>query len=80
MPLKRGPSGALGVQMYGGGSAMNDNRSGGDHYTFAPVYQVNEGVTRADLAKVQKRVDEDQRNFVGKVAQANKELNKRNYR
>jgi hypothetical protein len=35
---------------------------------------------KADLAKVQKRVDEDQRNFVGKGAQANKQLNTRSYR
>ncbi|MCK1305062.1 hypothetical protein [Bradyrhizobium sp. 45] len=79
LPLKRGPSGALGVQMFGQ-QASNDNRSSGDQYTFAPVYQVNEGVTKGDLAKVQKRVDEDQRNFTSRVAQANRQLNKRNYR
>lgn len=76
LPLKRGPNGSLGVQMYG----ANDNGAQSINYAPNNTYHVGGNVTSDDLSKLKRLQDEDRRNFTSRVAQANKQLNKRNYR
>jgi lambda family phage tail tape measure protein len=80
LPLKRGPSGALGVQMYGQ-QASNDNSSS-QSVVYAPqnTYHIGGSVSSDDLDKLKQAQAEDRANFTGRVAQANRQLNKRNYR
>lgn len=76
LPLKRGPNGSLGVQMYG----ANDNGAQNINYAPQNTYHVGGKVTSDDLSQLKRAQDDDRRNFTSRVAQANKQLNKRNYR
>lgn len=77
MPLKRGPSGSLGVQMYGQ-QAGNDNST--THVTYAPQYTLGGNVTQDDLNNVKKAQANDRAQFTANVARAIPELRKRNVR
>ncbi|WP_229197145.1 phage tail tape measure protein [Bradyrhizobium acaciae] len=73
LPLKRGPNGSFGVQMYG----ANDNSGS--------ISQVNHfniafDVSKRDIQELKKAINDQQRGFVANVAQANRQLSKRNYR
>lgn len=72
MPLKRGPSGSLGVQMYG------SNR-GGDRMSvaFAPVFHIGGNVTQEDLQKVKQMLAQERKSFTSRVATAIPEIRKR---
>lgn len=76
MPLKRGPNGSLGVQMYGQ-RANNDNSSS---VVIAPVYQIGGNVSQADLAEVKRTQADFQRQLPGMVINAQRNANKRNVR
>lgn len=73
MPLKRGPNGSLGVQMYG----QNNNDNAPTNLNFAPQYNIGGNVTQEDLANVKKAQERDRREFMGRVAAAIPELRKR---
>lgn len=73
MPLKRGPGGSLGVQMYGG-SKTPPSQS----ITYAPSYTLGGNVTQEDLAAVKKAQAADRAKFTANVAKSNRELSRRN--
>lgn len=81
LPLKRGPSGSLGVQMYGAAaqSGSNDNNAP-IQFNHSPTYVLGGNVTQDDLANVKKAQEQSDRNFVRNVAKAIPELRKRNVR
>ena len=76
MPLRRGPGGSLGVQMFGGGGS-NDNSSTNYSPVFAPVYHIGGNVTQDDLAKVRKEQAEDRKKFTAQTARSIAEIRKR---
>lgn len=75
MPLKRGPDGSLGVQMYSG----NKSSDSGDglNITYAPQYNVAQGADPKAIAELRKAQEEDRRNFKNNVADAVVELRQR---
>ncbi|WP_018457882.1 phage tail length tape measure family protein [Bradyrhizobium sp. WSM4349] len=78
LPLKRGPSGSLGVQMYGGQQGSNDNSM---QITYAPTYgDIAPGADPQAIAELRKAQAEDRRNFQNNVAQSLTQLRKRNVR
>jgi lambda family phage tail tape measure protein len=77
MPLKRGPNGSLGVQMYGGNTGSN-----GTQITYAPqnVYNIGGTVTQDDIDSLKQSQAEDRKNFTKNVANSQNELARRNFK
>lgn len=73
MPLKRGPNGSLGVQMYG--QSTNDNSS--MNVTYAPQYNVAQGADPQAIAELRKAQASDRAEFASRVARIIPELRKR---
>jgi lambda family phage tail tape measure protein len=80
LPLKRGPSGALGVQMYGQQASSDNSSSQSVVYAPQNTYHIGGSVSSDDLDKLKQAQADDRANFTGRVMQANRQLNKRNYR
>jgi lambda family phage tail tape measure protein len=78
LPLKRGPSGALGVQMYGQ-QAGNDNSSS-QSILYAPQYNVAQGADPQAIAELRKAQARDRAEFATNVGKAVQNLRKRNAR
>lgn len=76
MPLKRGPNGSLGVQMYG--QSSNDNSSVAIGYS--PTYNLGGSASQEDLANLRKEQAKDRREFASKVAESLQGFRKRNVR
>lgn len=72
MPLKRGPGGSLGVEMYGGGG-----KSGDVNVNFAPQYNIEAGATQEAFEELRKAREEDRKNFNNDVAKAVANVRKR---
>ncbi|MDH2354494.1 hypothetical protein QCM80_28075 [Bradyrhizobium sp. SSUT112] len=78
LPLKRGPSGALGVQMYGGQQAGNDNSM---QITYAPTYgDIAPGADPQAIAELRKAQARDRAEFASNVGKTIQNLRKRNVR
>ncbi len=77
MPLKRGPDGSLGVQMYGGSN--NGGSQGATVITYAPIYNVGGKVSQEDLDAVKAAQADDRKKFTSRVASSQRELSRRNY-
>lgn len=75
MPLRRGPNGSLGVQMFGGDNRRysNDNMS----IAYAPTYHLGGNVTQDDLNEVKKAQADDRRQFTSRVATSVRDIRKR---
>lgn len=74
MPLKRGPDGSLGVQMYG---TRTGNDGGALQITYAPVNHLAPGVTPQELEMVKRNQQEDRETFIQRVGQAIPEIRRR---
>ncbi|MCK1304624.1 phage tail length tape measure family protein [Bradyrhizobium sp. 45] len=78
LPLKRGPSGALGVQMYGGQQAGNDNSM---QITYAPTYgDIAPGADPQAIAELRRAQARDRAEFAANVGKTLQNLRKRNVR
>ena len=62
MPLKRGPNGSLGVQMYGGNGGGGG--VGSVNMTFKSDYHLNGAVSSEDIARLTRKSSEDTENRV----------------
>ncbi|MFT4121069.1 hypothetical protein [Bradyrhizobium sp.] len=79
LPLKRGPSGQLGVQMFGSTSANNDNSS--VQITYAPTYgDIAPGADPKAIAELRAAQAKDRAEFGSNVAKTMQSLRKHNVR
>lgn len=76
MPLKKGPNGSLGVQMYGANSGGGQS----NNVTYAPQYSIAPGVTTEEFATLKKTVEQDRQQFIGRVSNALNQQIRRNGR
>lgn len=76
LPLKRGPNGSLGVQMYG--QHQNDNQP--TQITYAPQYNVAQGADPRAIAELKKAQAEDRARFSANVVQSIQNARSRNVR
>lgn len=80
LPLKRGPSGAMGVQMFGNGGSSNDNSATTTHVTYAPVYQVGGTASQKDIDDLKAAQQQSDREFASKVVGTIGNMRKHNVR
>lgn len=80
MPLKRGPSGALGVQMFGQQAGSDNSSSQSIVYAPQNTYNIGEGADKQAVADLKRAQSEDRGNFTRNVGKAVQNLRKRNVR